>query len=202
LIFFAAGATLDAGTDAQRKYPFMSRALVLNASFEPLAVVSVRRAAVLVWDDKAEVLEHNGEMGTTSGALLAPTVVRLRRYVKIPYRRSLRRPTLVGLVARDGRHCAYCVKRTASTIDHIVPKGQGGEHTWMNTCAACQPCNNKKGWRTPEEAGMTLHVTPREPSKETWLVVFTRRDPSWETYLAPFDSTLFASAPTLEVASA
>jgi len=171
----------------------VSRALVLNASFEPLAVVSSRRAAVLVWDNKAEVLEHRGEIGTTSGSVPTPTVVRLRRYVKVPYRKSLRRPTLVGLVARDGRFCAYCLKRCAETIDHIVPRWRGGEHTWLNTCGACQKCNNSKGRRTPEEAGMTLHVTPREPSRETWLVVFSRRDPSWETYLAPFDINMFAT---------
>lgn len=172
----------------------MSRTLVLNASFEPLAVVSIRRAAVLVWDNKAEVLEHIGDLGTTSGSLPAPTVVRLTRYVKIPYRKGLRRPTLVGLVARDGRRCAYCLKAPAETIDHIVPRGQGGEHTWLNTCGSCAACNNKKGWRTPEEAGMTLHVTPREPSRETWLVVFNRRHPSWERYLAPFEASIFSGA--------
>jgi 5-methylcytosine-specific restriction endonuclease McrA len=169
----------------------MSRALVLNASFEPLAIVSMHRAAVLVWDNKAEILEQNGELGSTSGPVAAPTVVRLYRYIKIPYRKGLRRPTLVGLIARDGRWCAYCRVSPATTIDHIVPKVQGGLHTWENTCGSCEPCNNTKGWNTPAEAGMTLHIKPREPSKENWLVVFNRRDPSWETYLEPFEKRVF-----------
>src|SRR5690349_4795487 len=107
----------------------MSRALVLNATFEPLAVVPLRRAVVLVLADKADVVERSGGQWRSAGAAVdVPAVIRLRRYVRVPYR--ARAPlTRHGLMARDGWRCQYCTAR-AATVDHVVPRSRGGRHRW------------------------------------------------------------------------
>lgn len=170
----------------------MTRALVLNASFEPLTAVSYRRAIILVLENKAELLEHDRQIQTTLGPMAVPTVIRLINYVSVKYRKGPRRPTLSGLIVRDGELCAYCQKHRATSIDHIIPRAQGGTHTWMNTCASCDKCNNKKANATPHQAGMKLSVTPREPSRDAWfMVTFTKRDPTWEPYLQPFEGKIF-----------
>jgi len=162
----------------------MERALVLNASYEPLALVAPRRAAVLVLSDKADALETAGEeLRSPTRTLECPTVIRLRQYVKTPYRRGCGVPTLRGLIARDGKDCAYCQVRLADSIDHVQPRSKGGKHTWANTVAACKRCNAKKSNRLLHESGMTLKVTPREPPSKTWLALAERRDPTWEPYL-------------------
>jgi len=160
----------------------MSRTLVLNASYEVLGLVSVRRAVVLVLNEKADVVTAREGAPVRSATLWleTPSVIRLRRFVKVPYRRGPGRPTLRALVARDGSACAYCTKRPATSIDHIVPRSRGGEHTWENTCAACSPCNSRKADRTPAEARMTLRVTPNRPPGGAWLVVgIAEADPAW-----------------------
>lgn len=160
----------------------MTRALVLNASYEPLAVIPLKRAVILVLDEKAEIVSaRDGEMfRSASVAVDVPTVIRLRRFVKVPYHRGPGRPTLRGLIARDGRDCAYCTKRVATTIDHVHPRSRGGQHTWENTVGACEKCNHRKADRTPREAGMTLRVTPHRPAGTNWLIFAVADiDPSW-----------------------
>jgi 5-methylcytosine-specific restriction endonuclease McrA len=159
--------------------------LVLNASYEPLAVVSVRRAVVLVLTEKA-VMEHADEervIRSPSRALPTPLVVRLLKFVRVPYRRKLpwsRRAVL----ERDRHRCAYCAGR-ASTIDHLLPVSRGGEErSWLNTVAACVPCNQAKADRTPDEAAMHLLITPHEPKTHTALVLAigvtaAQRLPEW-----------------------
>ena len=138
----------------------MSKVLVLNASYEPLNICSWRRAVVLILKGKAESIEHNGKMLSDTFSL--PTVIRLRNYVKIPYKEiSLSRRNVLH---RDNYTCQYCGERRHDlTIDHIQPRSRGGIDTWENVVAACLKCNVKKGDRTPKEANMHLLTTPRRP---------------------------------------
>lgn len=159
------------------------RTLVLNAGYEPLAVVSFRRAIVLVMAGKATVLAAD-EMPVLAGALTLdrPAVILLTRYVKVPFGRSVpvsRR----GVLRRDSSRCAYC-RRSASTVDHILPRSRGGPDTWENLVACCVRCNNTKGDRTPEEMGWPLYVVPRVPRGQTWVLKGReQRHPQWEDYL-------------------
>jgi 5-methylcytosine-specific restriction endonuclease McrA len=146
--------------------------LVLNASYEPLAVVSVRRAVVLILTEKA-VLEHadSGKpIRSATREIPTPLVVRLLRFVRVPYKRRV--PwSRNGVLERDRHRCAYCADR-ASTIDHIVPTSRGGaSRSWLNTVAACLVCNQVKANRTPAEAGMRLLLEPFEPKVQTALVL-------------------------------
>ncbi|PSL01887.1 5-methylcytosine-specific restriction endonuclease McrA [Haloactinopolyspora alba] len=146
--------------------------LVLNASYEPLAVVPVRRAVILVLTEKA-VMEHadSGKLiRSATRELPTPLVVRLLRFVRVPYRRKV--PwSRSGVLDRDGRRCAYCGGR-ASSIDHLVPTSRGGaSRSWRNTVASCVACNQAKADRTPAEAGMRLLVQPYEPKAHRALVL-------------------------------
>ena len=138
----------------------MSKVLVLNASYEPLNICSWRRAVVLILKGKAESIEHNGKV--LYGNFPLPTVIRLRNYVKIPYKEiSLSRRNVLH---RDNYTCQYCGERRHDlTIDHIMPRSRGGIDSWENVVAACLKCNVKKGDRTPREAAMHLMTTPRRP---------------------------------------
>ena len=162
----------------------MTRALVLNASFEPLSVVSGRRAVVLVLADRAEVVHASGAVVHSERlAVDVPSVIRLRHYVRVPYRRraALSRR---GVFARDGHRCQYCGAR-AESIDHVVPRSRGGDHTWENVAAACRSCNLRKRDRTPDEAGMRLARRPATPRELAWVVVAVGSVPdSWKPYLA------------------
>ena len=149
-----------------------SSALVLNATYEPLCVVSVRRATILVLTAKAEcVSDGDGILHSARTNLPVPSVVRLTRYVKVPYR------THVGLsrraiFARDGGRCAYC-RGSAETIDHVFPRSRGGLHAWENVVAACAKCNHSKGDKTPAELGWRLHAIPAAPRGVAWRVLGT-----------------------------
>ncbi|MEU9114225.1 HNH endonuclease [Streptomyces sp. NPDC048483] len=142
----------------------MRETLVLNASFEPLSTVSLRRAVVLVMQDKAVV--ENAHPGllirAASVDVPVPRVIRLSRYVRVPFRR--RAPwSRRGVLVRDQHRCAYCGRR-ATTVDHVVPRAQGGADTWLNTVASCAEDNHRKADRTPEQAGMRLLRRPFEPT--------------------------------------
>ena len=162
------------------------RTLVLNAGYEPLAVVSFKRAIVLVMNEKATIVAADAEhpvFGST-GAWDRPSVIILRRYVRIPNGRNVpvsRR----GVLRRDNNRCGYCLG-SASTIDHILPRSRGGRDTWENLVACCLTCNNLKGNRTPQEMNWTLRLAPRPPHGTTWLVRGVERAlPDWEEFLAP-----------------
>ncbi|OIV38912.1 HNH endonuclease [Mangrovactinospora gilvigrisea] len=149
----------------------MRDTLVLNASYEPLSTVSLRRAVVLVMQDKAVVeQEHPGLRVRAAGVDMAvPQVVRLCRYVRVPFRQ--RAPwSRRGVLVRDQRRCAYCGRR-ATTVDHVVPRSRGGADSWMNTVAACARDNQRKADRTPEEAGMRLLSRPFEPTPGAALML-------------------------------
>ena len=162
----------------------MARALVLNATYEPLSVVSMRRAIVLVLRERADVVESNGKVWRSELVeLSSPSVIRLRHFVRIPYSRRvpLNRRTVFH---RDSFICQYCGGR-AENIDHVVPKSQGGTHIWENVVACCRRCNTKKGGRTPREAGLALARRPTAPRRRSFLLVATgtQPDPAWEPYL-------------------
>lgn len=146
----------------------MSKVLVLNASYEPLNICSWRRAVVLLLKGKAEQIEHNGKVIYTDFPL--PSVIRLRNYVKIPYKEiSLSRRNVMH---RDNYTCQYCgIRKHDLTIDHIIPRSRGGIDSWDNVVAACLRCNVKKGDRTPKESGMLLKITPRRPLSHVYFEI-------------------------------
>jgi 5-methylcytosine-specific restriction endonuclease McrA len=159
------------------------KALVLNATMEPLCVVPARRAVVLVLSSKADVVQTNGHRFRSAHLdIAAPSVVRLRSFVRVPYRRraALSRR---GVFIRDGHQCQYC-DRAAENVDHVIPRSRGGAHEWENVVAACRRCNSRKKDRTPAEAAMHLRRQPYAPRAAFWLVVAVggvRED--WEMYL-------------------
>lgn len=161
----------------------MARSLVLNATFEPLCVVSARRAVVLVLAEKADVLhDSEEEMRSERLALKVPSVIRLRYFVKVPFRRrsALNRR---AVFARDGGRCQYC-GAAAESIDHVVPRAKGGPHTWENVVAACRPCNTAKRDRMLAETSMVLRRKPSVPRELTWITVAVGTiPPHWEPYL-------------------
>jgi 5-methylcytosine-specific restriction endonuclease McrA len=163
----------------------MGRALVLNASYEPLCVVPSRRAAVLVLADKAEVLHDTGAAFHAEHiSVPVPSVIRLRYFVKVPFRRraALNRR---AVMARDNHRCQYCGAH-ADSIDHVVPRSRGGEHAWENVVAACRPCNTRKRDRLLGETAMELRRRPSVPRELTWVIVAVGRVPdAWEQYLRP-----------------
>ena len=161
----------------------MARSLVLNATYEPLCVVSARRAVVLVLAEKADVLHDTDEdMRSERLALKVPSVIRLRYFVKVPFRRrsALNRR---AVFARDGGRCQYC-GGAAESIDHVVPRAKGGAHTWENVVAACRACNTAKRDRLLSETSMVLRRRPSVPRELTWITVAVGTiPPHWEPYL-------------------
>lgn len=167
----------------------MSRALVLNATYEPLCLVAARRAVVLVMRSKAEVVrEHETPFHSALLTVASPSVVRLTHYVRVPYHRHAalsRRAVLL----RDDFRCQYC-GATAESVDHVVPRSKGGPHTWDNVVAACRRCNSHKEDRLPRDAGMRLHRSPAPPADFTWLAARVGRiHPHWQEYLVPTSAT-------------
>src|SRR5690349_3902972 len=163
----------------------MSRALVLNATYEPLCVVPSRRAAVLVLGHKADVLHDTGEaLHSEHLTLPVPSVIRLRQFVKVPFTR--RAPlNRRGVFARDGHRCQYC-GGPAESLDHVIPKSRGGEHSWENVVAACRPCNVRKRDRFLDETSMVLRRRPTPPRDLSWVTVAVGSVPDhWAPYLTP-----------------
>lgn len=168
--------------------------LALNASFEPLTIVPVRRAVRLVLDGKAEILEHEDDRSFRSEACTvpAPTVIRLVRYVHVPHR-FRRQVTNTFLFARDDYTCMYCGRHRSElrgrqflTRDHIVPTCRGGQNTWQNVVTSCSPCNNRKGGRLPAEVGMRLLTVPDEPNYVHLVWVVRRVTTTQEKYIRMF----------------
>ena len=161
------------------------RTLVLNAGYEPLAVVSFKRALVLVLGGKASIVQSDPDQPVVgiSGEWDRPSVILLRRYVKVPSGRNVpvsRR----GVLRRDAQRCGYC-GAGATTIDHVLPRSRGGADSWENLVACCLRCNNVKGDRTPQEMGWSLRIVPKAPHGTAWLVRGVERaQPQWEEYLA------------------
>jgi 5-methylcytosine-specific restriction endonuclease McrA len=161
------------------------RALVLNATFEPLGIVSSRRAVLLVLDTKAELVHTTERVFRAERiAVPEPSVVRLVRYIQIPrhYRVAVNRRTVF---ARDGSRCQYCGS-AAENLDHVIPRSKGGPHTWENVVAACRRCNTRKEDRLPHEVGMVLRATPAAPRHRVQLLALCGGgSEDWSTYLSP-----------------
>jgi 5-methylcytosine-specific restriction endonuclease McrA len=161
----------------------VDRALVLNASYQPICVVTARRAVVLVLKEKADVLlERPSLIRGATLALHAPSVIRLRYFVKVPIRTRAalsRRAVFV----RDDHTCQYC-GLPAENVDHVLPRSRGGQHIWENVVAACRRCNSRKEDRLPHEAGFRLRREPKAPKETLWIVIAVGRiEPGWEPYL-------------------
>ncbi len=148
------------------------RALLLNASFQPIQVISWQKAIQLFFSGKVEVVESSDRMiRSVSITIPIPRVIRLIRFVPLNSRKknSVVRFTRNHVFLRDHHTCQYCGQKPPTqhlTMDHVTPVVKGGKKTWDNIVTACRPCNIKKGGRTPEEAGMRLKRPPREPA---WL---------------------------------
>jgi 5-methylcytosine-specific restriction endonuclease McrA len=160
------------------------QALVLNASYEPLCVVSGRRAVVLLLTDKAvPVAAGDQVLHSERAAVTVPAVVRLTRFVRVPYRGTVPL-TRKAVFARDGGRCVYC-GAAATSLDHVVPKSRGGPHTWDNVVSACSRCNHLKADRGVAEMGWRLRRLPQAPSGAAWRIVGTKRvDPRWRPFLS------------------
>jgi 5-methylcytosine-specific restriction endonuclease McrA len=181
------------------------RVLVLNRYFQAVQLTTVRRAFVLLYGGVATAVAEDGELfdfeqwrdlevrpedeglPIVGGVLRVPRVVHLARYERTP--RPIVRLTRRNLMIRDGHQCQYCGKKPPLrdlNIDHILPRSRGGEDTWENLVTACRVCNLRKGWRTPEEAGMHLvhrPVRPRWTTTAQILLEACRPFKEWEPFL-------------------
>ena len=162
------------------------RVLVLNASYEPLNVCTVRRAMILLLKEKAEMLERgNGVLRSETMRLDRPEVIRLISFVRVPRDIHRRRITRKAVLARDDWTCQYCgAERPTLTVDHVIPRSRGGESVWENIVASCAPCNRRKGNRLPREIRMHPRNRPKPPGPTVFIRIAAPRTPSvWEQYL-------------------
>lgn len=164
----------------------MQRVLLLNASYEPLALVSDRRAVVLLLGGRAEAVAFRSGGSVFHSSHLSveiPAILRLRHMVRIP--RWARTPPLTrrAVLRRDGGRCAYC-SAPADTVDHVIPRSRGGQHDWANVVASCKRDNLAKGDHLLSELGWVLPFQPRPPEGHLWrLRHLAEVDPLWEPYL-------------------
>ena len=159
--------------------------LVLNASYEPLNVCSVRRAHVLVFKGKAELVEQlERPLRSAVDTYPWPHVIRLVTYVRVP-RAVQRKISRRALFARDEWRCVYCgTSGGRLTLDHVVPRSRGGDSVWENVVTSCAPCNLRKGDRLLEEAAMRLAREPRPPAPALFIRLAAPKIPStWQPYL-------------------
>jgi len=163
----------------------MQQVLVLNASYEPLNVCTVRRAHVLVYKGKAEVIERLDRPLSSATATFAwPHVIRLVTYIRVP-RSVQRKISRRALFARDGWRCVYCGSTGGRlTLDHVVPRSRGGDSVWENVVTSCAPCNLRKGNRLLEEVGLVLRHPPRPPQPVLFIRLAAPTIPAgWKPYL-------------------
>lgn len=167
----------------------MEHTLLLNATFEPLKVISWRRAMSLWCEGRVEIIEtHDHEKRAVTFSFKVPSIVRLLRFVKV---RNLHQVKFsrANIYTRDHFTCQYCVQPFEPedlTFDHVIPVAQGGRRSWENIVTSCVSCNRRKDNRTPAEAGMTLRHPPRRPSATAQFRVSIgiRKTPeSWGSYL-------------------
>ena len=190
-----------------------SSVLVLNRSFLPIHVTSVRRAFSLIYQGGALAVNENYEtfdfegwcerggpasktrdsIKTLSGAIAVPRVIVLRYFDRVP--RKHVRFSRANIFSRDTNTCQYCAKRPQRSqlnLDHVIPRAQGGKTTWENVVCCCIPCNRRKGGRTPEQAGIKLRKIPRRPRWSPWMSVMPHgvRYLEWQPFLGEYDKTL------------
>ena len=160
--------------------------LVLNATYEPLNICTVRRACVLLLKEKAEIVETiDRPIRSASATFPHPAVIRLVTYVRGP-RFYARKITRRAVFARDGFRCQYCGGSGRLTVDHVIPRSRGGGSSWDNMVASCAPCNLRKADRLPHEAGMQPRTRPRPPAPALFITLAAPElHPAWELYLGP-----------------
>ena len=174
------------GTRSHSSAATGSRVLVLNASYEPINVCTVRRATVLLLKSRAELLERGeGALRSERLDLDRPCVIRLVRYVRIPRDVHRRKITRKAVLARDSYTCQYCGREAAGlTVDHVIPRSRGGGSGWENIVASCAPCNRRKGNRLPLEISMHPARRPQAPGPTVFIRIASPRIPlAWEPYL-------------------
>jgi 5-methylcytosine-specific restriction endonuclease McrA len=162
--------------------------LVLNASYEPINICAARRALILVLKGVASAEETSlNSVHSARSAMHLPSVIRLLEYRRIP--RQTRALSRKNILMRDRYTCQYCHKTLPSaelTLDHVIPRSRAGESNWENLVACCNPCNNRKGNRTPEEAGLKLLRQPRPFSLHTsrhLMRMLGKGEAQWRKYL-------------------
>ena len=164
----------------------LSRVLVLNASYEPINVCTVRRAAVLVLKERAEILEQSeATLHAEVFTMPRPAVIRLTTYIRIPRDAHSRKITRRAVFARDRWTCQYCGnERGTLTVDHVVPRSKGGASSWDNIVTCCAPCNRRKADRLPAQARMHPRRRPSPPSPTIFVhVAAPTIPPAWQQYL-------------------
>lgn len=162
-----------------------AKVLVLNQSYEPLSICSAKKALILIILNKATMLAPNDKklIKSATKCFPLPSIIKLNYFVQRPYKKVYL--TRKNILRRDNFKCAYCGRSDLQlTIDHIKPKSRGGTDDWENLVTACIKCNNAKGDRTPEEAGMKLRITPFKPNHLTFLINSCGRvSEQWKHYL-------------------
>ena len=170
--------------------------LVLNQNYEPLNVCNVRRAVVLVLRGKAEVIETAlGVLRTATRAIPLPSVIRLVSLIRRP--RPKVRLTRKEVFARDGWRCTYCGRETRDlTLDHVMPRHRGGQHTWENLVSACKQCNHRKAGRTPSEARMVLHNEPGVPRVSIYhgFFQYLAHEVEWRKFVPGYEPAAAAAS--------
>jgi 5-methylcytosine-specific restriction endonuclease McrA len=159
--------------------------LVLNATYEPINVCSVRRAVVLLLKEKAVLLERaTWDLHAESTTIPRPMVIRLVTYVNVPRDTHKRKITRRAVFARDQWTCQYCGSRSNLTVDHVIPRSKGGASSWENIVASCAPCNRRKGDHLPHRVNMHPRTPPRTPRPEVFIHVASPTIPAaWRQYL-------------------
>ncbi len=171
----------------------MAAVLLLNATYEPLAIISRQRALSLLLRGRVDVAtEHALTLEGAHATFTIPTVLRMKRYVNVPRREAAWSKR--GVLRRDGFRCIYCglavgemkdgrvMNKDDFGIDHIIPRSRGGKNTWGNTACACKLCNHRKGGRAPHEAGLKLRWEPKIP-RVNYLVLSGDVPEAWKIYL-------------------
>ncbi|GIV97319.1 MAG: HNH endonuclease [Herpetosiphonaceae bacterium] len=169
-----------------------SPVLVLNYNYEPINICNARRALVLVLCGKAEVLDYNQEIIHTSFASIrCPSVIRLSHLIRRPM--AVVKLSRREIFRRDNYSCQYCGIQTHDlTLDHIIPRHRGGQHTWENLVSACRVCNHRKGGRTPEEARMRLRRQPFQPPAGPYYAIERRlKGPAAEAWRPFLPASLY-----------
>jgi 5-methylcytosine-specific restriction endonuclease McrA len=161
------------------------KVLVLNHDYEPLSICNVRKAILLLYLGKAELIAatEGKYLHSVYKTIPYPSIVRLSMYIRVPYKKIVL--SRKNILRRDGNRCQYCGRTDAMlTVDHVLPKARGGKDTWENLVAACVHCNNHKGNKTPAEAQMILKRKPIRPNHVMFIRHFVSVvDEHWKPFL-------------------
>ena len=172
-------------TEHRRRERDAGRVLVLNATYEPINVCTVRRATILLLKQKAELVEHSSwQLRSEHTRMPRPMVIRLVTFVNVPRDTHRRKITRRAVFARDRWTCQYCGSRTSLTVDHVIPRSKGGTSTWDNIVASCAPCNRRKGDQLPVQANMVPRSAPKAPNPHVFIHVASPTIPAaWRQWL-------------------